>query len=208
MRRAGLVLGLVVFALVLGWDLARASSPIELRILKRGTVYQVELSQSVPVPPELAWEVLTDFDAMARFVPNLEVSRITRREGARLWIMQSGIARFGPIAQRFESEREIELGPGGRIRARQVRGTLLSFESLATISAKPGGCQIVYRVEFEPALDLPAWVGAPVVRHEIEEQFAAIAREMIRRRPAQPRANPQTPPLRGFSPAGPGGERR
>ena len=208
MTRTGLVRGLVALALALALGLAQASSSVDLRVLKRGTVYQVELSQSVPVPPELAWEVLTDFDAMARFVPNLESSRVTRREGPRLWITQSGVARFGPIAQRFESEREIELGPGGRIRARQVRGTLLSFESLASISAKPGGCQIVYRVEFEPALDLPDWVGAPLVKHEIEEQFAAIAREMIRRRPTQPRANPQTPPLRGFSPAGSGGERR
>ena len=137
----------------------------------------------VPVRREIALAVLTDFENMENFVPNLSSSRIVRRNGNIYLVAQEGKADFGPFSYRFTSERRIEVLPEGRIRARAVSGTVKAMSSeLTLLAAGPTATLIDYRIESTPDVWLlPSALGVGFLRHELDEQFTAIAREMLRR---------------------------
>lgn len=91
--------------------------------------YHASLAFDVPVPTALAMEVLSDFEHMSSFVPNLDSSRILRREADVVYIAQQGTVPIGPFAFKFESERRVELLPGGRLISEAISGSAKKMHS-------------------------------------------------------------------------------
>lgn len=167
---------------------ARAAgiSPDEVQVEFRDDTYFGRLVIRVPVPHATALDVLTDFDHMAAFVPNVTSSRLLARVGDVYRVAQEGKARFGPFSFRFSSERRIEVFPEGRIVSRGLSGSSRYMRSELRLSPDGGsGVRIDYRIEVVPEDWLPSAFGAAFLRHELSEQFSAMAGEMLRRRQAQ-----------------------
>ena len=155
----------------------------------------VDATIDVQVPLATAWDVLTDFDHMTSILGNLKSSKVVSREGNTWIVRQNGVARWGLLSFSFESEREIRLEPMKRILAKSLSGTLKRMESEAKISTQDQGVRIKYRAESVPDSVLARMFGASFVRHEVEEQFMEMAREMLERHaralpPAKPPAMP------------------
>jgi hypothetical protein len=160
-------------------------APATITVTREGGHFYVDASLFTTAPPAVAWEVLTDFDHMAAFVPNLERSRAIAHSPNRVTLQQRGVARFGPLAFPFESEREIEIVPSEVIRSRQTRGSMRHLVSLTTLAADGTGTRIDYHVDVDPGALYPAFLTQTFLRDEITEQFVAIEREMRRRAAAK-----------------------
>lgn len=157
-------------------------TPDDVRVTRSGDTFRIEIDMTTAVPPASAWRVLTDFDGMASFIPNVERSRVVDRNGNRLRVEQQGRAWFGPFSMSFGSTRDIELMPIQEIRARQISGTAKGMSSTMKLMPAGSGTRLEYRAELVPdGSILPAMVGAAAIRHETAEQFSAILREMLRR---------------------------
>ena len=154
---------------------------VDIDLRQAGRTFVVDATFSAPVPPSVAWDVLTDFEHMDAFVPNLAESRIVARDGNLLTILQYGVARFGPLALRFESVRQVTLAPFATIRSTQLRGTMDKLDSTTTFTAEGTGTRLTYHVEAIPGTLFPDVIARRFLRHEIAEQFEAIVREMVRR---------------------------
>jgi carbon monoxide dehydrogenase subunit G len=171
----------VFLVLLLAPAVARAESVARVQVVKQGDAYVVEATILAPVPLAEAWAVLTDFDHMARFIPNLSESDIRERHGNRIEVHQKGVARFGLFKFPFDSLREIDLTPNEIVRSRQTSGATRSAQS-QTIFVETGGVtRISYRAEIEPGFWMPALISRPFIEHEVREQFEAIVAEMMRR---------------------------
>lgn len=149
--------------------------------------YYCEAVMVVPVSVTTAFSTMTDFDTMAKWVPNLRQSRVTKREGNVVWIEQVGVAQFGPLSVDFSSERRLELSPPRIITSELVKGTVKRYRSTLYLTPDRGGTKVTYRVEIDPGPIVGLVVSAEFIRHEISEQFAAIADEMVRRELASAR---------------------
>ena len=168
--------------LVLFAGVAAAAEPkVAVNVTQSGEAFLIDAVVDVPVPAARAWDVLIDFDHMTSILGNLTSSRITSRNGNTWIVRQEGVARFGPLPISFVSEREIRLEPMKRILAKNLSGTLKAMESEATVIPQEQGVQIKYRATSVPDSVLARMFGASFVRHETEEQFSAMAREMVRR---------------------------
>lgn len=174
--------GLLLALLALAVKPARAAVETRIDVFRNGEIYVVEAVLVVPVSPHEAWDVLTDFDAMARFVPNLESSRITGRSGDRLQVEQRGVARWGPLSQSFTMIREIELQPIDEVRSKSTGGSLRQVSSVTRFAATAGGTEVRHHVEFSMDSWMPAFLAQPFLQHEVREQFDAVVGEMLRRR--------------------------
>ena len=153
----------------------------EVAVDYRAGTYFASLSLRVAATPAVALEVLTDFEHMAAFMPNLTSSRLVSRSANVYWVVQHGKADFGPFSFPFESERRIELMADGRILAQALSGSTKSMRSELRYQAAGGGTRIDYKLEVEPDRWLPSVLGVNLMRHELAEQFSALAREMVRR---------------------------
>jgi len=180
---------LIVAWLALGLGPAFGAEPIDHETVVadyRAGVYHASLSVPVAVPPALALAVLTDFDHMAEFVPNLTASRVVSRNGNVYRVAQQGKANFGPFGFAFESERQIEVLPDGRILSKALSGSTRYMRSEMRVRGSGAGSTLDYRIEMIPDRWAPAILGVGFMRHELAEQFTALVREMERRQAGRP----------------------
>lgn len=143
--------------------------------------FVVDVVMHTSARPALAWAVLTDFEHMASFVPNLKSSRVLERGEGVLKVLQQGVARYGLFSANFESLREIRLTPCSEIRAHGLSGNVQRMESLMRLEPEGSGTRLSYHAEAQPGFWFPPMIGPSLVRHETAEQFSAMLDEMLRR---------------------------
>ena len=181
------------FSLLLAPVPALAADPVatpplptasDVKVARGNGNFNIDAVMHAPVPPDVAWEVLIDFDHMTSYQPGLAVSKVTERSGNRLLVRQQGIASFGPFSSGFESEREIRLSPKTEILSTNVGGTVKYLVSTMKLAPEPGGTLLRYHAEIDPGW-LPPLLGPAAMRDSTAEGFAAMIREMQRRQAAK-----------------------
>lgn len=182
-RRAGIAL----VALLLGAVAPARALTVELSVGRHGDLVILDATLTAPVARDEAWAVLTDFDAMSRYVPNLRESRITLRSGNQLRVEQQGVAHWGPFSQDFVTVRDIDLVPMTNVRSRSIGGSLPRLSSETRFADTGDGTQIRHHLEFALQTWMPEFLAEAFLRHEVTEQFEALVQEMLRRRAAAQR---------------------
>jgi uncharacterized membrane protein len=97
-------------------------------------------------------------------------------------IEQKGNAKFGALSFAYTSLREIVLNPQTTIQSTQVKGSMKKQVSLMTLSAEADGTRMQYRLELVPSLVASTVLSPDFLKHEVNEQFAAIIGEMTKRK--------------------------
>lgn len=178
-RSLSAVLVVVALGRVSAASAESAVSSIDVRQTAAG--YVADLVMHAPVPREVAFDVLVDFEHMASWVPNLRESRVLKRSADRLTVEQSGVARFGALALPFVIVREIEFAALDSIHSTQVKGSMKRLESRMRLAAEPAGTRLDYHIELTPGFASAAVLSKSFLEHELREQFDAIIAEMVRR---------------------------
>lgn len=156
----------------------------DVEVEYRDGTYFASLAFLVAAPPAVVIDVLTDFNHMVGIVPNLVSSQIVSRQDNVFVIKQRGKADFGPFSFPFESLRQVELLPDGRILGRALGGSTKHLRSELRVQAQGRGARGDYQIEVVPDRWLPSGLGVPFMRHEMAEQFTALIHEMERRQTA------------------------
>jgi ribosome-associated toxin RatA of RatAB toxin-antitoxin module len=132
------------------------------------------------------WRVLTDYEALPSFVPNLEsCQRVACPTQGRVWVRQRGCSQAA--LWRLEASALLEIEelalPLGRreARFRMVEGDFREFEGRWVVEpdpASPGGLRSLLRYEaaVAPKMSLPATVVGYVVRAGLPANIRAVAR--------------------------------
>jgi hypothetical protein len=155
---------------------------LDVQVSSKGAVVTMLASFTAPVGVRLAWEVMTDYDHMAQFLPHLESSRIVeRRPGNRLLVEQRGEVPLGPLARAFSYVREVELHPYTELRSRVISGTVERADVTTQLFPKGAETRVVYRSEVVPGVWLPFGVGNAIIRRNLVEQLSMMRAEMVRR---------------------------
>lgn len=179
---------LVALAVFLPIDRARADVPgpavrsHEVVATRTDQGFTVDVAFVVPVPVSVAWAVITDFQHMAEFLPNLAVSQVLERSQQGLRVRQKGSTRFGPFHFDFEYIRDIQVFPESELRAHGVGGNFKRVDSITRLSTVVGGTRLEYHVEAQPDFWVPPVIGPLILRDQTADQFSALVDEMIRRR--------------------------
>ncbi len=154
---------------------------IAVAVQKNGEEIVVHVDCPVRAPHAVVWEVLTDYDHMARFVTNLKVSELRGRDGDTLQVFQRGNAQRGLLSFSFENLREIHLLPQQEIRSRLISGTLKSSEFTTRVVDDGNEVHILNSGRFVPEVWVPPLIGPAVIEAETRKQFDEIRTEILRR---------------------------
>lgn len=176
-------------ALALLWAaLGGAAPPPEVAVERRGETFFVRARAAVDADAAIAWGVLTDYNRLAEFVPDLLTSRLVSAPGERPRLVQEGEAGFLLWRFRLRVELEIEETPGARVAFRAVGGNLRRMQGAWRIERADNGSVLVYDAELEPGFWVPPLIGPALMRSDVAGQIAGVVREVERRRTAG--ANP------------------
>jgi hypothetical protein len=176
------LLGLVALAAFEAGAVPTApSADIGVEVRHVGEEVFVRVDCPVRAPHAIVWEVLTDYENMARFVTNLKVSELRSRDGDTLQVFQRGSAQRGLLSFSFENLREIRLVPQQEIRSRLISGTLKSSEFTTRVVDDGNDVHILNSGRFVPEVWVPPVIGPAVIEAETRKQFEEIRTEILRR---------------------------
>jgi hypothetical protein len=184
---AGVRPWLLGVALALPWmpaAIAQDSRDIAVAVHREGEEVVVDVDFVVAATPQEAWNVLTDYDHMSRFVADLTSSRILRRDGDRLEVAQQGRFRFGFFELKIENVRAIELVPMREIRSRLVSGDMKASAFTTKVAAEGNATRVTNHGRFTPDRWIPPVIGPAVLQAQTRKQFAEIRAEILRRKAA------------------------
>ena len=171
-------------ALTLGAASAKDSPPTGtwVAVMRRGEIFTIDAVIVVPVALRDAWEVLTDFDGMTSFVPNLTLSRVVSRAGDNLRVEQRGRLKWGLVDEPYEATRDVQLTPTETIRSSSVEGARPPEQGLTRLKEVPSGTEMWHHSDLAMVSWMPDAVSQRFLERVMNARYEAIAAEMVRRR--------------------------
>ena len=187
LRRAALVSWIV-----LSWSGFAAAAEPDIRIDRNNDAFRIDASLVVEAHHHIAWQVLTDYNNLAAFVPGLRTSRIVSAPGEPLLLKQTGQSSFLAFSFPVEFVARLEELPLEAIRFEAVSGNLSRKSGAWQIEARGDSnlTRVSYRAEIVPGFWVPTVIGAAVMGQDVRGKLIAIAAEMRRRQASESSAKP------------------
>lgn len=146
--------------------------------------FEVRASAFAPASLQRTWQVLTDYERLPQFVPNLLSSKIVSRNGSEVTVAQKGYVRFLFIVQEIDLVVRVREHPLSALDISLVEGRMKQYASRWELSAAShedvGGTRISYFGRLEPDFYVPPMVGSALLRHDVEGMLQAVIAEIVR----------------------------
>jgi carbon monoxide dehydrogenase subunit G len=149
--------------------------------VRHGDTMYVEASAELEAGLKPAWDVLTDYDRLAQFIPGMLMSRVTARTGNLVTVEQRGEAGLLFFSYILQVTLAIEEVPYRRIMSRAVAGNVKEMQGAYQLEAQDGRVRLRYSGTLTPDFSVPPLVGTLVLKHSVERQFHALVAEIAAR---------------------------
>ena len=161
--------------------LGAAPPDVSIRTSRDGEFVTVSASAVMKVDPHVAWAVLSDYDHLARFIPDMKSSRVVSRDGNKVRVEQKGDVGFFFYKEPVNVLLEVHEEPPRRITAKSIDGNVRELETRYELQASASGVKLDYAGRFVPSFAIPPLIGMPLVNRLIERRFRAMVNEIERR---------------------------
>ena len=183
LRRLPHYSGLLVVLSILSAAVVRANTPISVDVERAvDKAYTVDATFDVNVPASIAWEVLTDYEGIGRFVSSIRQSTIKRREPGRLLLEQHGVGRAWIVSLPMHVVLEVR-EHGERVLAfHDVCGKSFSvYEGSWELSEIDGGTRVTYRLKADPTGRQPAMLAKSAIKGSVKTLLDEVRKEIVAR---------------------------
>jgi hypothetical protein len=183
LRRLPRFTGLVVVLSILSAPVLGANTPITVDVERAADeAYTVAAAFDVNVPASIAWEVLTDYEGIGRFVSSIRHSTIKRRESGRVLLEQHGVGRAWIISLPMHVVLDVR-EHGQRVLAfHDVCGKSFSvYEGSWELSEVNGGTRVTYRLKADPTGRQPAMLARSAIKGSVKTLLDEVRKEIVTR---------------------------
>ena len=160
------------------------SPGITIHVEQQGNAVAVAARAVLTAPLPLIWETVTDYAQFPQFIPGILSSRMVERRGPLVTVKQAGEAGFLFFTLPIDVMLEVQEKPPHVITARVLSGNLKTLDGRYHIEPDantPGKFVLHWNGVIEPESSLPAFIGVPLLRRNVSEQFRGMVREIERR---------------------------
>jgi hypothetical protein len=174
------LLPLVLPLLALAFS-SRADQP-SVAVGNSGSGCRVAGSFRAAVPETLAWQVLTDYDHISRFVSSMRQSRIERRTDDSLFVRQDAISSFFIFHRHVQVLLDVRETPASRIAFYDVLGKdFREYRGEWRISSDSTDTVVNYELLAEPHVPMPRSMCRGMLRDVARDLLSQVRAEMLRR---------------------------
>lgn len=141
-----------------------------------GKVYRIASSGTVSATPAVAWRVLTDYQHLTDYLPDLKSVRVLSRDGDRVLVEQQGSAHFLFFSQTIHLLVQVHERPPNRIDISLIDGDMKVYRTSWELRPLAGaaGTRVVYKATIEPKFAVPGIIGTGIVKKNIAGMMAAV----------------------------------
>jgi ribosome-associated toxin RatA of RatAB toxin-antitoxin module len=142
----------------------------------------VEAEVSIEAPMKAVWEVLTDYDSLADFIPGMTESRLLERDQeGRALIEQKGALWHFPLVFERRLVLSVKEKPMRHIAFRMREGDFDSYGGHWRLRRMQGTVSLNLSIEASHPTGLPRFLVARSLKRAAKRSLLAIAREVERR---------------------------
>ncbi|NVM76729.1 ribosome-associated toxin RatA of RatAB toxin-antitoxin module [Duganella sp. SG902] len=156
-------------------------------------MYEVDATGTVAAPLPKVWRILTGYERMAEFVPDMESCKVLSRNGNEVIIEQFGVARFLFMTRTIHLIVRATEQPMSSIDISLISGDMKHYEAHWELIPVPetGGTKIVYKGRMAPNFYVPGLLGSKMIRGDIERMMSAVLARLDRKDAPKVEAIPQ-----------------
>jgi ribosome-associated toxin RatA of RatAB toxin-antitoxin module len=174
-----------VATLVLQLPASAVDNPADARhdvsLRHHAGIFTVTATFAVPHDPSLATTVLTDYEQISRFLPDVTRSVVLQREAGRTVVEQEAVARLLMFSKRVHLVLEVQQEEGV-IRFRDRCGRSFSrYEGSWRLTAADGRTTIAYELTAKPSFDVPEFILGRLLKRDARKMIEGLRQEMARR---------------------------
>ncbi|HYD94768.1 MAG TPA: SRPBCC family protein [Noviherbaspirillum sp.] len=156
------------------------------RVHRHGeSFFEVTAIGFVHATPEQAWQVLTDYEHLHEFVPDLRSVRVLSRNEDGVVVEQTSSAGFLFVAQVIRMRLQIEERPHSTIDVTMLDGDMKRYRTHWELDPLEQDGERGTRVSFsgamEPGFFVPPLVGRGIVQANLKKTVEAVVAEIERR---------------------------
>lgn len=138
--------------------LADSAGVPRVAVTETDGVYHVTAGFVVDERPDVVMSVLTDYERIPQFMPDMEVSKVIERTPAGAVVEQQAVSRFMLFSKRVHLELVVSEGPG-TVRFRDRSGkSFAAYEGGWTIRQHDSRTAVDYQLTAKPIFEVPALV--------------------------------------------------
>jgi ribosome-associated toxin RatA of RatAB toxin-antitoxin module len=147
-------------------------------VREEGGVYWVSAHFTVPQAASVAQTVLTDYEQIPRFMPDVKASVVRERSEDRLVVEQEAVARLMLFSKRIYLRLEVQAADG-TISFRDTSGrSFTRYEGAWRIAEKDGRTNVRYELRARPAFDVPAFVLTRLLKRDANQMIERLRTEI------------------------------
>lgn len=146
-------------------------------------VYDMRASIAIPAPPRAVWNVVTDYDHLADFMPHFEESRTISRGDDSVVVRQKGGSSF-IVTRHIALTLVFHEFPPDSATFRMLEGSIERYAGVWRFEPLGSGGVDSTRLEYEVEVGkfhIPGLIFRHVMTRDMGEMMPAIAREVARR---------------------------
>jgi ribosome-associated toxin RatA of RatAB toxin-antitoxin module len=132
----------------------------------------------LPLDPQWIWAVLTDYNNLNRYIPNLCTSRQLWRRGNRVGLEQVGSQQFCGL--RFSARVELELEEdldSGELRFQMRNGDFRRFEGVWRIDRDAASTRLLYCLTVQGKPGMPIGLIEQRLQQDLASNLRGVQRE-------------------------------
>ena len=179
---AAVVAGACVF--LLGAPLAATVDPLtapQVTVQETAGVYAVTARFEVPQAASVTLAVLSDYEQIPRFMPDVRKSVIVERGPKRLLVEQEAVSQFMMFSKTVHLLLEVtEEANSIRFVDRSGR-SFESYQGAWHALPKNGGTTITYELRARPGFDVPEFILKRLLKRDSAEMINRLRREFAAR---------------------------
>lgn len=174
-----LVAATLVFALT-GTMEGTGPAPMVTVKEERG-VFAVSARFHVAEPPAVALAVLTDYENIPRFLPDVASSVVRERSGSRAVVEQEAVSRMMMFSKKVHLMLEI-VEETNAIRFRDICGRSFErYEGAWRVAASGTGSDITYDLTAKPGFEVPDFILKRLLKRDSTRTIERLTTEMAAR---------------------------
>jgi carbon monoxide dehydrogenase subunit G len=147
-------------------------------------MYRVDASFEVPVPPSVALAVLTDYERIPRFMPDVKTSVVRERFSGGAVVEQEAVPRVMFFSRRVHLLLEVREA-GDTVSFQDVCGrSFVWYAGAWRLSERDGRTVVRYELNAQPAFDVPEFLLKRLLRNDAKQMIEHLRAEIAVRQTA------------------------
>lgn len=181
-----------LFVLVQASRGAAGQSSPNLTVREERGVFTVAARFLVDQPASVALTVLTDYEQIPRFMPDVRTSIVRERGAGRAVVEQEAVSSMMMFSKRIHLVLEIEEQAYALFFHDRCGRSFTRYDGAWRISAQDGHTAITYELTAEPSFDVPGWMLKRLLRRDSAQMIERLQREIAARASRPASLMPQT----------------